>query len=224
MKDDIYSILFQTNAIQMPAKCTHTHKHTHSHTRELSLPRLQNLPHVPKLLPNQIHMLLTPRRKLDLERQRSTNQLSFPRLNIELNLLSRSLINCMLDSERPKKPCHLAPLRTLGELDASADAAARAVIVVIAVFKVLASCIVPGEIGVVEIAVWVVGLWVFVLGMVEGPVWYYDGCIFGLELRVSRFEVWVCVGDEVTTYDEHAVVPVILCAAVGDASGYSVQE
>ena len=166
-------------------------KYTHTHPRKPSLPRPQNLPHIPQFLLNQVHVPLTPRRELNLERLRSTNHLVFIRVQIDRNLLSL-LINRMLNSERPKNPCNLAPLRTLGDLDPSADAAASAVIVVIAVFKGLGSSVVPGEVGVVEIAVWVVGTCIFIFGMVEGPVGDYDGCIFGLELRVSCCEVWVC--------------------------------
>lgn len=98
----------------------------------------------------------------------------------------------MLESKCPKKSCNLAPLRALGELDPSADTAAGAIIVVIAILKVLGSSVVPGKVGVIEIAVWVVGICIFVLGMVEGPVGDYDGCIFWLESRVSGYEAWVC--------------------------------
>lgn len=68
----------------------------------------------------------------------------------------------MLESERPQNACNLAPLRPLGKLDASADAAASAVVVVVAVFKVFCSGVVPGEVRVVEVAVWVVGFCIFV--------------------------------------------------------------
>jgi hypothetical protein len=149
------------------------------------LPRFQNIPHIPQLLLNQVDMRLTPRRELDLVWQRSTNHLLLIRVQIDRNLLSRLLINRMLHSERPKKSCNLAPLRALGELDPCADAAARAVIVVITILKVLGSGIVPSEVGVVDIAIWIEGTSVFVLGMVEGPVGNDDGCVFGLELRVS---------------------------------------
>jgi hypothetical protein len=97
----------------------------------------------------------------------------------------------MLESKRPKNVCNLAPLRTLGELHPSTDPAAGAVSVVIAVFKVLGSSVVRGELGVIEIAVWVEGPRIFVLGMVEGPMGDYDGRIFGLELQFSCCEVWV---------------------------------
>jgi hypothetical protein len=33
-----------------------------------------------------------------------------------------------------------------------------------------------------------------------------------------------CMEDGATTYDEHVVVPVILCAAVGHTDGSSLQE
>jgi hypothetical protein len=149
------------------------------------LPRFQNIPHIPQLLLNQVDMRLTPRRELDLVWQRSTDHLLLIRIQIDRNLLSRLLINRMLHPESPKKSCNLTPLRALGELNSRADSAARAVIVVIAVLKVLGSSIVPCEVGVVDIAVWVEGTSIFVLGMVEGPVGNDDGCIFGLELWVS---------------------------------------
>jgi hypothetical protein len=149
------------------------------------LPRFQDIPHITQLLLNQVDMRLTPRRELDLVWQRSTNHLLLIRIQINRNFLSRLLINRMLHSERPKKSCDLAPLRALGELDPRANAAARAVIVVIAILKVLGSSIVPCEIGVVDVAVWIESTSIFVLGMVEGPVGNDDCCIFGLELRVS---------------------------------------
>lgn len=72
------------------------------------------------------------------------------------------------------------------------DAAAGSVIVVVAMFKVLGSSMVLGEVGVIEIAVSVLDICIFVLGMVEGPVGDNDGYVFQLELRVSCCEVWVC--------------------------------
>jgi hypothetical protein len=128
----------------------------------------------------------------------------------------------MLHSERPKKSCDLAPLRALGELDPRADAAARAVVVVIAVLEVFGPCVVPREVRVVDVAVWVEATSIFVLGVVKGPVRDDDGCVFGLELPVNC--VILSAEDGVMAYNEHTVVPVILGAAVRDTSRNALQK
>jgi hypothetical protein len=167
-------------------------------------------------------VLLTPWRELNLEWEWSGNQLIVIRVQIDRDLFSRTLINGMLDSKRPKDPCDMAPLRTLSKLDPSADTTTSAVTIVVAIFEVLNSSIVWSEIGVVGVAVRVKCTRLFVLGMVERPLWDYDGCVFGLELwvRVVKYE---SREDRFRAYDEHTIVPVILCAAVGDAIGSSVE-
>lgn len=188
LHEHIQCILFQIDATQMST--------ARPRPRKSSLPGPQNTLHIPQFLLNQFHMPLTPRRELDLERLRSTNHLVFIRVQIDRDLLPRLLVDCMLESEGPENPRNLAPLRTLGELDSSAYAAPGTVVVMIAVLKVLGASVVPSEVRVVDIAVWVVVLWIIVFGVVKGPVRDHDGCVFGLKLRVSycRVQIWATLG------------------------------
>lgn len=97
-------------------------------------------------------MPLTSRRELHLERCRSTYHLIFIRIEIDCDPLVL-LVNRMLNLKRPKNLCYLAPLGALSDLDACADGAAGAVIVVTAVFEVLGFCVNPGWLRVTEIPI-----------------------------------------------------------------------
>jgi hypothetical protein len=106
--------------------------HSHDIRARFLLPLLEKITHSLQLPLDHSNMLLTPWSKPHLEWFRSRNQLLLVRLRIYLNLLSRVLVDRVLNAKGPQQPRQNTPLCTLSEVNTSAYAAASTVSVVVA--------------------------------------------------------------------------------------------